>query len=40
MNLIFSTLWLRDFAFGAVEWVWRSLTYLKAQPMRLRASAA
>jgi uncharacterized protein len=42
VNLIFSTLWLRAFAFGPVEWVWRSLTYLKAQPMRLpfRAAAA
>lgn len=35
LNCIFSVLWLRFFAFGPVEWVWRSLTYLKAQPMRL-----
>ncbi len=26
--------WLRRFRFGPMEWVWRSLTYLKAQPMR------
>jgi uncharacterized protein len=38
-NLVFSTLWLRAFAFGPVEWVWRSLTYLKIQPMRYRARA-
>jgi uncharacterized protein len=35
INLTFSVLWLRWFAFGPLEWVWRSLTYLKAQPMRI-----
>ncbi|HYH97373.1 DUF418 domain-containing protein [Hyalangium sp.] len=29
-----SHLWLSRFRFGPVEWVWRSLTYGKAQPMR------
>ena len=28
--------WLRCFRFGPVEWLWRSLTYLKWQPLRLR----
>jgi uncharacterized protein len=28
--------WLRHFRFGPVEWLWRSLTYLKWQPLRLR----
>lgn len=37
-NLVFSTLWLRYFRFGPVEWCWRSLTYWKRQPMRLEAS--
>ncbi len=27
--------WLRRFRFGPIEWIWRSLTYAKAQPMRL-----
>jgi uncharacterized protein len=27
--------WLRHFRFGPMEWVWRSLTYGKPQPMRL-----
>jgi len=26
-NLIASSLWLRTFAFGPLEWIWRSLTY-------------
>jgi uncharacterized protein len=37
VNLILSPLWLRAFEFGPVEWLWRSLTYWKLQPMRLRA---
>jgi uncharacterized protein len=33
-QLIFSPLWLRYFKFGPVEWLWRSLTYVKWQPLR------
>lgn len=32
-QIIFSALWLRYFLFGPLEWVWRSLTYWKPQPM-------
>ncbi|MBC8156270.1 MAG: DUF418 domain-containing protein, partial [Bacteroidetes bacterium] len=35
VNIIFSTLWLRFFAFGPLEWLWRSLTYWKRQPFLL-----
>lgn len=35
VNLVFSTIWLRFFRFGPIEWCWRSLTYWKRQPMRL-----
>ena len=35
INLVISSLWLRKFAFGPLEWVWRSLTYGVAQPMRI-----
>jgi len=28
--------WSRRFRFGPMEWLWRSLTYLKWQPLRLR----
>jgi len=38
-NMAFSTIWLRYFEFGPMEWVWRSLTYWKRQPMRIRAAA-
>ncbi len=38
INLIGSTLWLRAFRFGPMEWVWRSLTYLKLQPVRINPS--
>ena len=34
-NLAFSTWWLSRFRFGPAEWLWRSLTYGRAQPMRL-----
>ncbi|MEI6264678.1 MAG: DUF418 domain-containing protein [Sphingobacteriia bacterium] len=34
-QLIFSSIWLRYFRFGPFEWVWRSLTYWKMQPMKL-----
>ena len=37
VNIIGSTLWLRSFEFGPIEWVWRSLTYCKLQPMLPRA---
>lgn len=35
-QLTFCTLWLRYFRFGPFEWLWRSLTYRHAQPMRRR----
>jgi uncharacterized protein len=39
VNLTLSPLWLRYFQFGPVEWVWRSLTYGKRQPMLIRGDA-
>ncbi len=33
---IFSRWWLKHFKYGPFEWLWRSLTYLKFQPMRLK----
>ncbi|GAA4469382.1 DUF418 domain-containing protein [Nibrella saemangeumensis] len=37
-QLVFSVVWLRYFRFGPFEWLWRSLTYWKPQPMRLQAT--
>jgi uncharacterized protein len=38
LQILFSHLWLASFRFGPVEWVTRSLTYGKAQPMRRGAA--
>ena len=33
-QLIWSPLWLATFRFGPAEWLWRTLTYWRLQPMR------
>jgi uncharacterized protein len=33
-QLVASPVWLRHFRFGPAEWLWRSLTYWRRQPMR------
>ena len=38
VQLPLSAWWLRCFRFGPAEWLWRSLTYWKVQPMRPRAA--
>ncbi|MEM7052277.1 MAG: DUF418 domain-containing protein [Acidobacteriota bacterium] len=35
-QLVFSAWWLERFRFGPAEWLWRSLTYGRLQPMRRR----
>ncbi|MGZ3458328.1 MAG: DUF418 domain-containing protein [Archangium sp.] len=40
VQVAFSHWWLARFRFGPAEWVWRSLTYGKAQPMRQPAAPA
>lgn len=34
LQLAFSAIWLREFRYGPVEWLWRSLSYGVRQPMR------
>jgi uncharacterized protein len=34
VQVAFSRWWLRRFLFGPIEWIWRSATYWKVQPMR------
>lgn len=33
-QIIISTIWLRYFKYGPLEWLWRSATYLKWQPFK------
>jgi uncharacterized protein len=33
-QIIFSHIWMHYFRFGPFEWLWRSLTYWKVQPMK------
>lgn len=39
-QILFSVMWLKFFRFGPLEWLWRSLTYWKLQPMRKSTPAA
>ena len=34
VQVLLSHAWLKRYRFGPMEWLWRSLTYLKPQPMR------
>jgi len=36
IQIIFCVWWTNRFRFGPMEWLWRALTYLKFQPMRLQ----
>jgi uncharacterized protein len=40
VQLWISPIWLKHFRFGPAEWLWRSLTYWKLQPMRSLHAAA
>ena len=33
--MVISPIWLKYFRFGPMEWLWRSLTYWKIQPMKI-----
>lgn len=39
-QIVASTLWLQHFRFGPIEWVWRTLTLGRLQPMRARPRGA
>jgi len=34
LQMVISPLWLQHYRFGPAEWLWRSLTYWRRQPMR------
>jgi uncharacterized protein len=35
LQIFFARFWLKRFQFGPVEWLWRTLTYVRIQPMRV-----
>ena len=39
LQIVVSGWWLRHFRFGPFEWLWRSMTYLRLQPMRRERAA-
>ncbi len=39
LQIGFSLLWLRRFRYGPLEWVWRSLIFGQARPMRIAVSS-
>jgi uncharacterized protein len=34
IEIIWSHIWLKYYRFGPLEWLWRSLTYWKKQPIK------
>jgi uncharacterized protein len=40
LQVWFASVWLHHFRFGPAEWLWRSLTYWKVQPLRMAARRA
>ncbi|MGX6444531.1 DUF418 domain-containing protein [Neobacillus sp. K501] len=34
IQLLFTTIWLRYFSFGPLEWIWRMITYIEVPPMK------
>jgi uncharacterized protein len=35
-QILITNIWLQYFRFSPVEWIWRSLTYWKLQPMKIK----
>lgn len=38
-QIVFANIWMRYFVSGPLEWIWRSLSYVRKQPFRRRALA-
>lgn len=34
VEIVLCNWWIKRFRFGPLEWLWRTLTYMKVQPMR------
>ncbi len=39
VQIIYSRYWLQHYQYGPMEWLWRSLTYLKKQPFRKQSDS-
>ena len=39
-QVLLSRWWLKNYLYGPLEWLWRSMTYLKVLPMRIKQSPA
>jgi len=39
VQMVISTVWLKHYSFGPLEWAWRSLSYGIRQPMRRESLA-
>jgi uncharacterized membrane protein YeiB len=39
LQLLLSYIWLRNFIYGPLEWLWRAATYLELPPLRRRPTA-
>ncbi len=40
VQIVIAKVWFQYFQYGPVEWLWRSLTYMKIQPLVKRVPAA
>jgi uncharacterized protein len=40
LQILFSKWWFHHFRFGIFEWIWRTLTYFRIQPIRKKAGSA
>ena len=40
LNIVFSYIWLHFYRIGPFEWIWRSLTYWKLQPLKKSQTAS
>lgn len=38
LQVVASNIWMRYYMFGPLEWVWRTVTYGKRQPMKIKSS--
>jgi uncharacterized protein len=38
LQIVFARYWFRHFSYGPVEWLWRSVTYLKIQKLKFAST--